>query len=818
MKQLIQQIKNISTDIDHRRPVQSRAINALFSNLNKEMDKCFLTSFTENKPNAQDLSNAIYGLGELAKANNLNGKLNLKQFNDFLASIGKNKPNEQDISNTIYGLGELAKASQLSGTLDSAKFERLLDLLPEKQPTEQAISNAIYGLGQLAKASRLSGTLNLAQFERLSALLSEKQPKVQEVSNTIYGLAELAKAGRLDRACEFSCFEQLLNLLVNSLPNSQEISTIIYNLSQLANVGKLNRPLNQQILQALLKKSDLDNMQPFQLRQMVFSLSELHFSDDVLVNTIFGLLPDFSYIGHDNCVNILNSYALLSQNNVLEEAHFERLLSMIPFRFEQFNIIQQETLTRTIDNLNGDRRRRLENVLGLSLDDLNDNMNPVSSTFVASLETSAIAESTLPKTHIDVAEVIPGRVVFSRDHRRPQELVFHSSARSKMSHEVTPKTYVSEKERNAIFNAIAKKDLRGLELLLNIGTPSPRHTHINSKDACSSFLNLEPRLTTGREVSAVEIDNKRISNHLVSLFLERTNSEALNYLVQHSQHDYFERLLRACGKHEQYQFAIQFALHPILLHLPMSELNWMVSDLCKLGFYQDHRATLALIDALQVRKLLSQEESVSLVTLQHQLLDKAITYHGQHHRHVTAILLMHLNSLANQQQQLLDLTEMIDDLRGSPLPSTTPLIEAAPPSPTETVCRAVAFEEEPLMDSDETPNKTAYYSSETINKLLRLKLNLMFPEEDNVALFAPLDYNELPNGDVIKTRLFEYLGNLEGAPSTNMLFPININNHWVGLRIALSRDCGGCSESSSCRGLCRLYYRFVRKRTISATR
>jgi hypothetical protein len=457
-------------------------------------------------------------------------------------------------------------------------------------------------------------------------------------------------------------------------------------------------------------------------------------------------------------VNILSFYAQLSRDNVLEWAYFNHLLSSMPYQFEQFRVPQQEKLRQIIAQLDEVRRMHLEIKLGLRVEeslDVGQMLEPM--------------DNDLPISH------------------PPQGAVRAPSHRSQVFGRAVPESYSREQEFSAIFRAIAREDLRELERLLGISSPTPSHQHVIARGSCFSFAGFERAGRAMGRAGDVAIDNKRTANHLVSLFLGRTDSEALKYLIQHSHHDYFERLLRACGKHGQYQFAIEHKLHPILLYLPLKELNGMISDLIGLGFYRDHRATLSLIDALQLRKLSNCVESESIFAMQNDLMGEAIRHHKQHHRYVTAILERHHASL--HVNEMVGLLEVVNEQPAESLQCLAgPAMELAHDIPranqVEMVRRPAVFVEDSLMNSDGTPNTRAYYSSETVNKLLSLKL----AGKPEVGLFAPIDYAEIPNGAVMLTRLLEFLGNHEGPLPSKMLFPICIHNHWVGLMIEVKGE------------------------------
>ncbi len=713
-------------------------------------------------PEPKHILTLLYGLGELGKSGRLVGKVDIASFQGFLSLIVTSKQDFQAVSNTLYGLGELGKSGRLDGVIDISLFQSLLDLLATSASEPQNISNTVYGLGELGKSGRLIGKIDISLFQRLLDLLAARGPSVQSISNTVYGLGELGKSGQLVGKIDIASFEALLDLLAARGPRTQDVSNTLYGLGQLAKFGKLRGQIEGARLDSFFEKVDLDGFHNIDLEQTLLGLSELRFSGSGVINKLFRLLLSRSYVHPGECITILHFYTNLSRDNVIKEGYFERLCSyMDAYRFDQFSATQQQRLREILSVLDEHHRIRLEVCLGLG--------------------TTAISAND--------AEVLPDESMIEEDavgpapSRAPEgaRIIYRTNA----SRAPVPDTYQTEKERSQIFNAIANEDLRALEKLLGISAPTPSHQQVKSKEPRFSFMGVTREEVARREGSRVDIDNKRTANRLVSHFLERTEPEALKYLIAHSRHDYFERMLRACSKHEQYQFAIRKALHLILLHLPSKELDAMISDLIVLGFYRDHRATLSLIDGLQLRRLSHSDESLLLHTRQEELMHEAIRHHEQHHPHVTETLMGYRTSLSTHPEEMAAFTEIRNELLEAQV-SLAPVSEIAPVVREPAVVRqAPVFVEQSLMQANEEANMNACYSAETVQKLLSLKLDYMGGERD-IALFAPLDYAEVPEGGVILTRLLEHLGNQEEVASTEMLLPICISNDWVGLRLIVN--------------------------------
>lgn len=226
----------------------------------------------------------------------------------------------------------------------------------------------------------------------------------------------------------------------------------------------------------------------------------------------------------------------------------------------------------------------------------------------------------------------------------------------------------------------------------------------------------------------------------------------------------------------------------------------MVGGLIRLGFYQDHRATLALVEALFLRKQLHQEGAELFAQLQYVLLDKSIQFHSQHHHIVTPKLRHQRLVVELQNEQLLDeeegweerATPELASEHGSPTRALvpTPSVVQTTQAPLQlstarhsslftAPSRAFVFQEESLVLANGQPNINAYYTSEHVHQLLVKKLE----GGANFHLLAPLDYHQAPSETNLQTHLLNFLGNNHIDDNVHLIVPICINQHWVGVKL-----------------------------------
>ncbi|RUR10433.1 Ulp1 family isopeptidase [Legionella sp. km772] len=360
---------------------------------------------------------------------------------------------------------------------------------------------------------------------------------------------------------------------------------------------------------------------------------------------------------------------------------------------------------------------------------------------------------------------------------------------------------------NALFRAIATKDLRSLERLLGLKNYLPKSAippvRVGNR---GFFASLSTASHSARNARAM-FTTKQGANEMVTHFLQKTPASSLKGLISQSTHAYFERLLHACGKHCQYQFAINHDLNPVILYLPLDELKPMIKALLGLGFYQDHRACLMLVEALFLRKQGAASEVEALTQLQYLLLDKAIAHHSPHHHQVTPKLRQQRAAIEGQNERLLS-EELREEFalptpvaapisttsaQPSMMPRTTSQAEIQPSSQSLTrspssffaeTYRSAGFREESLVLANGEPNRQAYYSAEQVHSLLANKLG----RKNNVHLLAAWSYCKAPSERTFKAHVLNFLGNHEPNNPAHLIVPICINSHWVGVKLCILGD------------------------------
>ncbi len=702
-----------------------------------------LEQLSTSTPNSQDIANTIYALGELAKARQLRGTIRVTELQPLLEQLSTSTPNSQEIANTIYALGALAKAEQLQGIMTVTELQPLLEKLSTSTPNSQAIANTIYALGELAKARQLRGTIRVTELQPLLEQLSTSTPNSQNIANTIYALGELAKAKQLQGIMTVAELQPLLEKFSTSNPKSQEIANTIYALGELAETNLL-RDFTSLDLTEMLSIVELRKYDSLELNQLLQGLSRLQYQDQTQLNSLFDAALNLAYLHPNAVITLLDCYARLTSNQIgLNTEIFERLLYQFNLTFAQCSRERQQILNSILLRLPAAEKIALSTQLGLQA--------PV------------------------VSSIKPILQIRNTPVRLSRQLPEWDAA-----------------YQNSLFKVIADQNIKALEQLLCLEHYSPKIPLIPKARSNTSFFAGPRTPTAAQQTTEVFFDRKQTANVMVTHFLKKTPAVALKMLILESTHDYFQRLLHACGKHVQYQFAITHDLNPIILYLPLNELKKMINELIKLGFYQDHRATLALLEALFLRKQSQPTESEALLPLQYLLLDKAIEFHSEHHRIVTPKLIQQLDVIREQREQFFGEQEAPEEpaipspIAEQPCTRNQVLLVTQEPEqlmPASSSSSAAAFQEEPLVLPNGEPNQKAYYTAEHVNRLLEKKLN----DKANFYLLAPLDYHQAPSEINFLRHFLDFLGNHKVRDNIHLIVPICIHQHWVAIKIFIEQ-------------------------------
>ncbi len=716
-------------------------------------------------PEAQAIANTIYGLGALAKSGRMNAEIGVGGLQLLLGQLVNRNPDEQTIANTIYGLGALAKAGRMNGEIGVGDLQLLLGQLVNRNPDAQTIANAIYGLGALAKAGRMSSRIVASDLQLLLSQLANRNPDAQAIANTIYGLGALAKAGRMNAEIGVDDLQSLLGQLRTQNPEAQAISNTIYGLGELAKAGRMSAEIGVGDLQSLLGQLVTKNPDAQAIANTIYGLGELAKSRRMNAGIDVGNLQKLLEIalGNDLSIveNVLDIRYVCQMLQGLIEVTVEGDVSLLKpsieelFAFIKDLYIHPNDLIVLLDNYNSlSLRGSINHEIFLSLKDQLQACG-LESRHLTDVQQTKI-QSCLPQERAAVK---------NKSYQVP----------------VAPAGW-GEAQKGGIFAAIANQDLPKLCRLLGVNEITPKAKQIVERNSVFQFYPVRSSKFGVEE--DVRFDRKKTSDLLTMKFF-KTNRVCLQYLIEHSKHEFFYYILYACNKHNQYQLAKEHVLNPILLYLPLDELKFMIKKFIDLGFYQDHQAILALVDGLFLRKHIHHSEIEDITKLQKQLLMQAIEHHQKRdHRIVTPKLNIRLQQIQNGVETL---QEQEEENQVVVLSSANIHQQSIfrPRAEKRKISEVDSYIEDPLMkitQEDVEPNEQAYYGAETVNRLL----SLMLRAKTSLSILGAIDYQTKdPSFQKFHETVANYIGNLDqgGECAKDLIIPICIHKHWVGVRI-----------------------------------
>jgi hypothetical protein len=360
----------------------------------------------------------------------------------------------------------------------------------------------------------------------------------------------------------------------------------------------------------------------------------------------------------------------------------------------------------------------------------------------------------------------PPKLLVSTSH------LFQPLLQTKSSHSA----HFQEACKNKIFNAIAKRDEINLKQIL----------HLINQGLAVTAEHRHSKRTPSAQAQNIQKNRPYSAEQLVLDFFNQTGSQALQELISYSQHNYFVLLLQACSAHTRYQLAQSNVTHPIIIHLPLSELKKFVSTLISpFQIYRDHQALLHVIDALTIRaEKGSLSDRAEIKQLQNNLLTEGIKFHEQcKHRHVIARLQSTQTRLLQDKLALLDETE-----ENSPIPSLTKYQEA--PSLAKIIQKPLYQPKQSTTAQEKLPqviNSDYRYETEDINAILAARVNESFP---SVYVLAAAQMNIGIPGNSVADLLTDFIEQQDMSfiienKECSLLIPIQVGGHWVGLAVKI---------------------------------
>ncbi|USQ12821.1 hypothetical protein J2N86_08880 [Legionella lytica] len=652
-------------------------------------------------------------------------------------------------------------------------------------------------LQQLTQGNHLRGAID---FSLIINKFNKRTPDIGYISELIYITGILAQKGHL-KALSPQVVQELIDTLSKvTCHDERHVGDIFTGLglliqTQHVNINQINQ-LNG-CLAPLLNELPLQKRSPVNAEKILFGLVELRTkmrcNDEQLHQIIHSALASKNPMAPRELIRYIDWFTKLSQVYPIAPLNhsFENLLSSIHFQVNTLNTEERERFDRMLLALpNRTWAKSLSIKLGMPTVQTRpaplhrDEDVPMQESNTSQQKTSQVRSSPPTRTILPVRGA-PVRMPIQRtetttEQRQSSVLsapIQHTQRTRTESRSLQlrpsqsnssdrPESWNTAYRSNALFKAIADRNMHQLSVLLGVNFPI--RTHVNSGQSTSSSTGNNHR---GNH-SQVERDDHHVANAAVTQLLEKTQPNALRILITQANAAYFELLLRACSNHTRYQLAQKNALRPIMLYLPIQELERYIPNLLGLEFYRDSTALVKLVNALKTRATEHPEELERIKQLQIQLLDRAIEFHTRlHHPNVLSIL---------RTEKALTL-RMTANTNQSSLTQIPQRMFAPQPQRVVQPQRLVI-------------NRRYHYETEDMNRILLLRLrNLNLSEENtpSLSVLSAANMSDGTQGNRVLDILNQYFAGNEGQLvinsqiEHNLIIPIVHNNHWVGIRIHL---------------------------------
>ena len=742
---------------------------------------------------AQAVSNTLYGVGLLAQANPLDGHLDARLISELLTRLYSCQDvHAQAVSNTLYGVGLLARANGLDGHLDARLISDLLTRLHAcRDAHAQEMSSTLYGVGLLARVNGLDGHLDARLIsDLLTRLHACREIDAQEMSNTLYGVGLLARANGLDGHLDARLIRDFLARLHACREiDAQHISNSIYGLGLLVTGKKLEPSADfSEVIRQLLPILFAQRINVKDASQLLFGLSRLTPGSSCpgeQLRLLFQCTMQQSYLHPRYAANLIHYMVALKAHHAVLHEEFMALLSAITISLEQFPATLRVQLQEDIDALEAMPHWR-----------------------AALMATLGVAPAVVEPPQQPASQAL--RLVSDTPRATPLPRPT-PSGRPKAAHALLPSNWATACKNSPVFDAIAAKDIKRLEQLL--GALSARQAQQMKAAVPSLHVAAAPVpvILHVRPEADVWVDNKATANVLTTKFLQETDVLALRELIKRSTFSYFELLLRACSQHTRYQLAIDNALHVILLHLPMKELEPMGTSLLALGLYRDHRALLSLVDALTLRLFEHQDmpagDSHLIVKLRNDLLTRCLEFHmTSHHRRVVPRIEAVMSKLASGAASLLEeddfeilparTAELVPAVSFRERGDAAAMQDVTTPQPATSVAHSrvtlFAARRPEAARRAHLPINVGYeYTAEDIEAILRARLQpYLPPHRHDLVLLAAAHMAADAHGNRVHDVLGNYLQHvaIDLLYGKRIMMPINQGAHWVGILLEVDHE------------------------------
>jgi hypothetical protein len=774
-----------------------------------------------------ELSSCITGLGLLAPS--LDTPINTEIIQQLLERINSARSNHESITRTINLLGRISRANALTTSIDTVLVQPIIEKfynLPSLNETNH--HKMLIGLEWLLSSKKLHGRFDahivpmileyglhkdrnlylilgfsilklLVQdnllhgtidFSQILKAFNKRTPNIQHMAELLYISGLLAQKGLLNEVFDTQDLQNLIDALPKAIYNDESyVGNIFTGLGSLVQTRHVNINQIYVNLAPLLQELPLRRITPINAEKILFGLVELrtrmHCQPEQLQQIVHSALGSKNSLAPHEVIKYVDWFIKLSQLYPVAQLNhgFETLLSSINFTLRSLNTVEREHFNQIILAIpNRMWAESLSIKLGIPTVQRRTEAPPVrQARIIPPVRIAPVPRMSIQRAETtatpDLRQTSEGSTPVqntptTRTESRPQSVRSTFTRTSTSGNAERPESWNSAYRNNAIFKAIADKDMHQLAVLLGVNFPIRTQTFSGPSGSSSTGTNRRGN------PPQVESNEQQVANAAVNQLLQKTEPNALRILITQANAAYFELLLRACSNHTRYQLAQKNALRPILLYLPIQELERYIPNLLSLELYRDSTALVRLVHNLKTRAIEHPEELERIKQLQIQLLDRAIEFHAR---------LYHTNVLSSLRTEKALTIRMTADTNQS---SQTQIPHAEFRPSTQIPQRMFAPQPERLAINRRYP-----YETEDINRILQLRLrNLNLSEENtpNFSVLSAANMREGAQGNRVFDVLNQYLAGNEGQlvinnqAEHNIILPIAHNHHWVGIRIQLN--------------------------------
>ncbi|MDR3501782.1 MAG: Ulp1 family isopeptidase [Legionella sp.] len=757
--------------------------------------------------NHESITRTINLLARLSKADALTTPLDIALVQPIIEKFYRLPHlNETNHHKTLIGLEWLLYSKKLRGFLGAHIVSQLLEYgLSTDKSVYLNLGFSI--IKQLAKENLLRGTID---FSLILKAFNKRTANIYDIAELLDISALLAQKGLLNEALDTQDVQELIDTLPKVICHDEShVGTIFSGLGLLVQTHHVNINQIQQLnvsLAPLLQQLPLHQISPVNAEKTLFGLVELRTRmrchPEQLQQIIHSAFRSKNPLAPHEVIKYINWFIKLSQVYPVAPLNhgFESLLSSINFSLSSLNTADQEHFNRIILDLpNRIWAESLSIKLGIPIvQPLRQNEDrPIQEPRTSQQKAPQMGNIQPARTILPVRIAPVPRMPIQRVETRTTTELRQPALRSVQEHNPQttrtesrhqpvrstfprtstsgeaqrPESWNSAYRDDALFKAIADKNIHQLAVLLGVNFPIRTHFYPGRSTSSSTSNNRHG------SHSYVQNNEQQVANAAVTQLLQKTEANALRILVTQANAAYFELLLRACSNHTRYQLAQKNALRPILLYLPIQELEPYIADLLRLELYRDSAALVKLVSALKTRAEQHPEELERIKQLQIQLIDRAIEFHAS---------LYHPNVLSNLRTEKALVLRMASNTNQS---SQTQIPRTEPRLSTQIPQRMFASQPERLI------NRQYHYETEDMNRILRVRLrNLNLSEENtpSISVLTAANMGEGAQGNRVFDVLSQYLAGTEGQlvinnqAEHNIIIPIVHNHHWLGIRIQLN--------------------------------